>query len=223
MATTKRNKKENEILDVAEKLFSERGFEQTKMEDIASELDMSKGSIYFYLESKENLYMALIYRAMNFLNDVLYDCANANKKLDGKQGSLALSLCYHKFTEDNPFYYSLLLEYTNLIRSHNSAKHADLKMSTALKESIYFAKLQNIHNIPFLLIVGEISRGQKDGSIKSKEDPAMIYLTLWSIILGYSQMKSFAGSRRNMRKIFRVDMDQWTKYMEGVLENKIIV
>ncbi|MBK7606925.1 MAG: helix-turn-helix transcriptional regulator [Saprospiraceae bacterium] len=60
----KRDLKEVIILNAAEKIFEEVGFVNAKMDDIAREASMSKGSIYFYFQSKENLYMAITYRGM---------------------------------------------------------------------------------------------------------------------------------------------------------------
>jgi AcrR family transcriptional regulator len=42
-----------EILDAATKVFSEKGFHSATLDDIASEAEVSKGSIYIHFESKE--------------------------------------------------------------------------------------------------------------------------------------------------------------------------
>lgn len=44
-----------EILTVAARLFSEKGFRGTSMDDIARELGILKGSLYYWIESKEEL------------------------------------------------------------------------------------------------------------------------------------------------------------------------
>lgn len=43
------------ILDVSLKLFSEKGYEKTTMQDIVKALGMSKGAIYHHFKSKEEL------------------------------------------------------------------------------------------------------------------------------------------------------------------------
>ncbi|TDA68769.1 MAG: TetR/AcrR family transcriptional regulator [Clostridia bacterium] len=43
------------ILDVAGRLFQEKGFKATSMEDIARQVGMLKGSLYYYFPSKEDL------------------------------------------------------------------------------------------------------------------------------------------------------------------------
>jgi AcrR family transcriptional regulator len=44
-----------EVLDVAARLFSEKGFRGTSMDDIANELGILKGSLYYWIDSKEAL------------------------------------------------------------------------------------------------------------------------------------------------------------------------
>ena len=47
--------REREILRAAVKLFSEQGFHQTKIDDIASEANVSKGLIYLYFKDKHDV------------------------------------------------------------------------------------------------------------------------------------------------------------------------
>jgi TetR/AcrR family transcriptional regulator len=48
------------ILEAAQKRFAQYGIEKTTMQDIADDLNMAKGSIYYYFPDKENLYKAVI-------------------------------------------------------------------------------------------------------------------------------------------------------------------
>lgn len=49
-----------EIVNVAAELFREKGFMATSLEDIASEVGMYKGSLYHYIDSKEDLLLAVV-------------------------------------------------------------------------------------------------------------------------------------------------------------------
>jgi TetR/AcrR family transcriptional repressor of mexJK operon len=49
-----------EILDEARKRFTLFGFERTTMNDIASHVSMSKGSLYYYFPDKQSLFKAVI-------------------------------------------------------------------------------------------------------------------------------------------------------------------
>jgi len=48
------------IIEVAQKRFGQYGFEKTTINDIASDLKMSKGSLYYYFPDKEHIYIAVI-------------------------------------------------------------------------------------------------------------------------------------------------------------------
>lgn len=45
----------DEILAVSARLFREKGFRATSMEDIASEMGITKAALYYYIESKHDL------------------------------------------------------------------------------------------------------------------------------------------------------------------------
>lgn len=51
--TDKRSAKRAAIMESATRLFSARGFQATRMQDIADELGMQAGSLYYYFPSKE--------------------------------------------------------------------------------------------------------------------------------------------------------------------------
>lgn len=54
--------RKNEILDVAEKLFNEKGFDHTGTSDIAEKTGIAKGTLYYHFKSKEDIMDALIER-----------------------------------------------------------------------------------------------------------------------------------------------------------------
>ncbi|THF93324.1 MAG: helix-turn-helix transcriptional regulator [Sulfitobacter sp. SK025] len=55
--TIKRNnERPKQILSAAVELFRDRGFEATRLEDVADKAGVSKATIYLYFESKEDLF-----------------------------------------------------------------------------------------------------------------------------------------------------------------------
>jgi TetR/AcrR family fatty acid metabolism transcriptional regulator len=48
------------ILEAAEKLFAEKGFHETAMDEIVRASKVSKGGVYFHFPSKEELFFALL-------------------------------------------------------------------------------------------------------------------------------------------------------------------
>ncbi|HWS24608.1 MAG TPA: TetR/AcrR family transcriptional regulator [Anaerolineales bacterium] len=54
------NTTKEKILEAAIKVFAERGYHSTRVDDIADESKTSKGSIYFYFKSKQDIFLGLI-------------------------------------------------------------------------------------------------------------------------------------------------------------------
>lgn len=74
----KRQAKEREIYETAARLFAERGYHATRMEDIAAALDMQKGSLYYYFASKEELLAKLVEGNIGIALDVLQTIITEN-------------------------------------------------------------------------------------------------------------------------------------------------
>lgn len=58
------------ILDAALKLFAERGFHQTSVDQIAQAAKVSKGLTYNYFDSKEGLLLGIIESASDSMGDI---------------------------------------------------------------------------------------------------------------------------------------------------------
>jgi len=59
------------VLDVAEELFAERGFDGTTVADIAEAAELAKGSIYQLFQSKEEIILAIIRRKVDQISSRL--------------------------------------------------------------------------------------------------------------------------------------------------------
>lgn len=62
-----RAERELQMLEAAARLFGEKGFEATSMDDVAHACGVTKPMVYSYFESKEGLYAAMIHRAGSHL------------------------------------------------------------------------------------------------------------------------------------------------------------
>lgn len=58
--TKKSLQRRNTILNEAEKLFIEEGFEKTTVKDIAEHAGVAKGTFYYYFDTKEDIISALL-------------------------------------------------------------------------------------------------------------------------------------------------------------------
>jgi AcrR family transcriptional regulator len=56
------DERRNEILDVAERLFHEKGYQKCTVNDILKEVAIAKGTFYYYFKSKEEVMDAIVSR-----------------------------------------------------------------------------------------------------------------------------------------------------------------
>ncbi|WP_154719673.1 TetR/AcrR family transcriptional regulator [Ciceribacter naphthalenivorans] len=65
--------KRGQILDGAKQVFMKMGFDAASMNDVTREAGVSKGTIYVYFQSKEDLFAALIEREKGLFTEALRD------------------------------------------------------------------------------------------------------------------------------------------------------
>ena len=56
--------RKNEILDVAGRLFAQKGYDSTSTNDILEEIGIARGTLYYHFKSKEDILDAMIDRMM---------------------------------------------------------------------------------------------------------------------------------------------------------------
>lgn len=54
--------RKDQILDAATEIFNQKGFQQARMDDIADESQLSKGALYWYFKSKDEIIIAILDR-----------------------------------------------------------------------------------------------------------------------------------------------------------------
>jgi TetR/AcrR family transcriptional regulator, cholesterol catabolism regulator len=70
--------KEQEIISVAARLFKEKGYRTTTLEDIAAAVGMLKGSLYYYIRSKEELLYLVVRDPIRQAYNKLEEIVNAD-------------------------------------------------------------------------------------------------------------------------------------------------
>lgn len=68
-----RERRRQQIIVAAKRVFSEKGYSKSTMEDIAREAELSPGTLYLYFRNKDELYASLSLRILQYLNIRLED------------------------------------------------------------------------------------------------------------------------------------------------------
>ncbi|HSH20710.1 MAG TPA: TetR/AcrR family transcriptional regulator, partial [Draconibacterium sp.] len=66
------------ILKIAREIFSKYGFKKTTLDDIANAVRKGKSSLYYYFDSKEDLFQAVIMKEVDILGHELDIVINRN-------------------------------------------------------------------------------------------------------------------------------------------------
>ena len=69
------------IIESAEQCFARTGFDRTKMEDIAKIADVSKGTLYLYFKSKEDLFYGICQNSLEKIKEQLNGILIAKENL----------------------------------------------------------------------------------------------------------------------------------------------
>ena len=76
-----KERRRQQIMVAAKRVFSKKGFSKATMEDIARESELSPGTLYLYFKNKEELYASLSLRILYFQN-IRVEQVIAEKKKD---------------------------------------------------------------------------------------------------------------------------------------------
>jgi AcrR family transcriptional regulator len=149
------------------KLFIEKGLLATSVSEIASLAGISKGLMYHYYKSKEELYYELVGNAINSSTEYMQNISNMEASSEDK-----IRLVSKKIAE-------------NIIKNDDFAQNFIFINRALLSENIVDKANELIKNAyaPIELTEKIIIEGQKDGGFK-QQDPRAMAMLYWSSIHG---------------------------------------
>jgi AcrR family transcriptional regulator len=109
-------RRREEILDQAARVFAERGYPRTDVQVVADALEVSKGTVYRYFPTKQELFLAAVDRGVRRLREHVDAAAvQADDPLD----QIGQAVCaYLAFVEDNPELVELLIQERAEFKDH---------------------------------------------------------------------------------------------------------
>ncbi|HPE68230.1 MAG TPA: TetR/AcrR family transcriptional regulator [Thermotogota bacterium] len=169
----KNDNKYQAIVDAAERVFFQNGYENASMDQVAREANVAKGTLYLYFKSKHELYFAIGVRALGTLVE---DFRNASHELpNGLSRVVALGKAFAAFRKEHPDYYTFIVDYQG---ERYDQVHSDGEIHRTYRESRQL----------FQILLDSVREGQKDGSIRSDMDPALLANLLWCQTCGVVQL-----------------------------------
>ena len=162
-----------EILDAAESVIFEKGFENATMEEVASKAELSKGTLYLYFKSKEEIYLAIRLRAIRKLFELFSEAVN--RDVTGLEKVRRIGEAYFSFAHDYPNYFDSLLHFED----RKIELIGDFPLT---RESFEVGAKVNY------IVSSAVAQGIKDGSIRAELQPEITGMLLWALSSGFVQL-----------------------------------
>jgi TetR/AcrR family transcriptional regulator len=100
-----------EILDAARQEFQERGVHRPTVDDVAARAQVSKGTIYLYFDSKEEILAVLLLEGLDRLVGQMSAALNSDPPPAPEPALRALAETYLRFCRSNPLYFRLIMAF----------------------------------------------------------------------------------------------------------------
>ena len=168
------NLRKQNIIEAAEKLFLANGYDDTTMNQIAIESEFSKGTLYNYFKSKDDLYLAIGTKAYEIIID--YTKYFVESKDPGVDQLKAVGYAYYEFTKNYPDYAHIFHDIS--IKLPNVAQKSKDQLTANEKE---YLNRSEAYGEQFRDV---IIKAIKTKSIRSDKDPFLIGFTLFMMTSG---------------------------------------
>lgn len=197
------------ILNAAESLFSEKGFERTTIEDISKASGYSRRTIYAYYESKDDILYRIIAKGLVSLRDGIKAAVMSD------EGFVS---CYKRICAEMVRYHK---ECPHSFENVNRAKNTDIaakELYPAVKEILALGTEING------LLADFIKMGRERGEVRSGVVPEMTVYVLWS---GISSLISLAETKGEfIAKQLGISVNKFLEYgfeqlIDSILEERI--
>jgi TetR/AcrR family transcriptional regulator len=160
----KEHRKE-EILDAAQKVFFERGLSIATMDEIADAAELSKGTLYLYYSSKEDLYLAVMMRGMQALHETYEQIINSNASVVEK--IIRCSDSYVEFFHSNRKFFRMFPFLQNP-QFHKQVSEAMKEWCGAENQKLW------------KMVIDLLKQGMEEGMLRADLNPVEIGIIIWS-------------------------------------------
>jgi TetR/AcrR family transcriptional regulator len=160
-----KEQRREDILDAAQKVFFEKGLIAATMDDIAEAAELSKGTLYLYHKSKEDLYLAVMMRGTHQLYDmfqrVLETQETTLKKL------MNIDNAYTEFSKTSANYFRMF-HFFQVPHFHKQASEEVREACSRDQKKLWD------------LVIGLLQRAIEEKLIRAELNPAELSIILWS-------------------------------------------
>jgi len=164
-----KERRRQQIIVAAKRIFSEKGYSRTTMDDIAKEAELSAGTIYLYFKNKDELCATLTLRILQYLQMRVEHVLNEKDASTDEKINLLKQALYDVYEFD-----PLILR--NMFHLHSSETFQNL--SSELLDEINKLSRKSIGTI------GKIFTHSIKNTAFSNNDAMEIAYVIWAVFSG---------------------------------------
>ena len=173
-----KERRRGEILDAAEVLYADKGWEALTVDQVARTARLSRALVYVYFRDKEDLLFAIGERAMRQLRERFV--AALGTRQTGMDQIEAIGRAYIGYAHEFPHYF----DFCSRFQSHSGTTGAGSNEDAC----------QMMGDQVLGTVVQAITTGIGDGSVRPDiGDPRMFATTLWAFTHGIIQLTMVKG------------------------------
>lgn len=161
----------SKIIEAARLVFAQKGYHEATMDDVAKEIGVSKGALYSYFKSKEDLLKEISLQGHQALRTILSEMSNCNNLED------ALEKVYTSITE----------KYKGNLHTHFEIV-AVASHDAKIKKIVFEDYQKNMDSVEFFVNEKKkqgVLRTDVDARILAELFTALYMRTLAKLIIGY--------------------------------------
>ncbi|MFC2098864.1 TetR/AcrR family transcriptional regulator, partial [Bacteroidota bacterium] len=171
-------------------IFFSKGYDNSTMDEVAAEVELSKGTLYLYFKSRDDLTFAIFMRGSDILMKMMDDIID--KEEDGYGNLLGLAAAFIRFSREYPDYFNLFMHF-------ESNRMKDLNINQE-QIQIYLREQS-----PLAQVGRQVEKGMKDGSLRNDLSSEVFSATLWSQMLG---VLIVLNNKADLYEIFDLKADE---------------
>ncbi len=166
--------RQDAILEAAKEVFFAKGLDQTTIDEIAEAAELSKGTIYLYFKSKEELYISVLLRGL----DILIEQFDSLKSHFNQKNAEEL------IKEARKIYYAFYRKYPEFFYIHSLLYHGRIKEKIKPK----ILALTHEKTRQCLIVIAEIIQKGIDAGTFRDVDPWKTANSFWGAATGIMMM-----------------------------------
>jgi AcrR family transcriptional regulator len=186
-----------EILDAARQEFFERGFHRPTVDDVAARAEVSKGTIYLYFESKEEILAHLLLEGLDLLLSRMEAVCKPEQAPTPECTLEELANAYLDFCQSKPNYFRLIMAFDR--------GRFEESISRELYQQVLNKSLQGLDLLARTIEAGKIS------GVFHVDDPWQAAGSVWAALNGVLVLMAHPLRQRllrnNLETMFQSTLD----------------